>query len=494
MVWLGQLFVSPLLSLCLPTCFLTRLLHEMVWLSQLFVSPLVSFCLRLAWSALCLPTCFLSRLLGWMLSRDGLARSALSLPTCSHLSPTCFLTRLLGRTLSRNGLARSALCLPTCFHLTLSQDGLARSGLCLLICFLFVSPLVSSRACWAGRCHKMVWLGRHLSSRLFSHSLAGLGAVTTWSGSVSSVSPHLFPFVSPLVSSRACWAGCCHETVWLGRLFVSHLFPSVSYLFPHTLAGLDAVTRCSGSVSSLCPHLFAFVSPLVFSLALGWMLSQDGLARSALCLPTCFLTRLLGWMLSQDGLARSALCVPTCAHLSPHLFPHTLAGLSRDGLARSALCLPACFFLSPRLFPHVLAGLDAVTAWSCSVSSLSPHLFPFDAVTRWSGAARSALCLPICFLLSPHLFPHVLAGLDAVTRWSGSVGSLSPLVSICLPTCFLTRLLGWMLSRDGLARSALCLPTCFLLSPHLFPHALAGLDCHEMVWLGQLFVSPLVSI
>ena len=71
--------------------------------------------------------------------------------------------------------------------------------------------------------------------------------------------------------------------------------------------------------------------------------------------------------------------------------------------------------------------------------ALSPGLFP-----------RSALCLPTCFLLSPHMFPHVLAMV-----WLGQL-FVSPLVSICLPTCFLTCLLGWMQSRDGLARSALC--------------------------------------
>ena len=57
------------------------------------------------------------------------------------------------------------------------------------------------------------------------------------------------------------------------------------------------------------------------------MISRDGLAQSPLCLPTCFLTRSLGWMLSRDGLAWSALDPPTFSHLSPHLFPHALAGL-----------------------------------------------------------------------------------------------------------------------------------------------------------------------
>ena len=220
----------------------------------------------------------------------------------------------------------------------LSRDGLAlspglfpRSALCLPTCL-------------------------HLSPRLFSHTLAGLDAVTRWSGSVSPLSPHLFAFVSPLVSSR------CHKIVWLGQPFVA---PLVSICLP----------AC-------------FLTRL-----LGWMLSRDGLARSALCLPTfsfclraCFLTRLLGWMissswsgsvsslsprllshllgwmLSQDGPARSALCLPTC-------FLTRLLGwmLSRDGLAQSALCLPL-FFLSPRWFPHALAGLDAVTRWSDSAA------------------------------------------------------------------------------------------------------------------------------
>ena len=72
---------------------------------------------------------------------------------------------------------------------------------------------------------------------------------------------------------------------------------------------------------------------------------------------------------------------------------------------------------------------------------------------------------------------------------------VSPLVRICLPTCFLTCLLGWTLSRDGLARSALRLPVSSLVSfPPVSSHACWAACCHEMVWLGQLFVSPLVSI
>ena len=277
--------------------------------------------------------------------------------------------RLLGWMLPRDGLARSALYLPTCFH---------------------------------------------LSPCLLSHSLAGLDAATKWSGSVS---------------------------------------PLSLQLFPHSLAGLDAVTRWSGSVSPLSPHLFAFVSPLVSSRLLGWMLSQGGLARSALCLPlvsfclpTCFLTRLLGWMLSRGGLARSSLCLPQVSFCLPTCFLTRLLGwmLSRDGLARSALCLPTCLHLSPHLLPH-----------AC-----------------WAGC-----CHKVVWLGQPFV---------------------SPLVCTCLPTGFLTRLLGWI--RDGLARSALCLPTCLHLSPHLFPHACWAGCCHKVVWLGQLFVfrlfpfvPPLVS-
>ena len=58
--------------------------------------------------------------------------------------------------------------------------------------------------------------------------------------------------------------------------------------------------------SALCPPLVSICLPTWFlTCLLGWMLSRDGLARSALCFPTCFLTRLLGWMLSRDGLARA---------------------------------------------------------------------------------------------------------------------------------------------------------------------------------------------
>ena len=310
--------------------------------------------------------------------------------------------------LSRDGLAlsfglfpRLALCLPTCFH-------------------------------------------RHL----FPDALAGLDAVTRWSGSVSPLSPHLFPFVSPLVSSRACWAG--DGLAW----------------------------------SALCLPT-SFLTRL-----LGWMLSRDGLARSApvicICFPTCFLTRSLGWILSRDGLA---LCLPACFLFSPHLSSlacwagccHEMVWLGQLFVSpRVSFCLPTC--------AHSLAGLDAVTRWSGSVSSLSP---------RWSGLVSP---------LSPHLFAFVSPFVSSHACWAGCchkmvwLGQLfvSPLVSFCLPTCFLARLLGWMLSRDDLSSH---LSPC-LLGWMLSRDGLAGSTfvsplvcicscwagfCHELAWLGQLY-------
>ena len=558
MVWLGQLFVSHLIPFLSPLVFSLACWAgcclEMVSLGQLFVSPLV---------CLCLPTCFLLRLLGWMLSRDGLARSALCFPPLvSFCLPACFLTRLSPHLFTFvSPLVFSLACWAGCCH------EMAWPGQPFVSPLAFVSPLVSSRACWAGCCHELVWLGQLFVSPLVSgccHEMVWLGQ----------------RFVSPLVSicpPTFCWAGCCHEMVWLGQLFFSPLarmclptcfltrllgwmlsrdglsalcLPACFLVSPH----LDAVTRWSVLVSSLSPRLFPFVSPLCWAGCCHEMVWLGQLFVSPLvsfCVPTCFLTRLLAWMLSRDGLARSALCLPTCflTRLARHLFVSPFVSLS------------------PHLFPHALAGLDAVIRWSGSVSSLFPRLFPFvsllDAVTRWSGSVSSLFppaCfltgllgwmlsqdglarLALCFPLVCHLFPHALAGLDAVTRWSGSFSSLSsrlfacvsPLVSLracwagcChemvwlgqlfvslftphlfphvlaglgwlgqlfvspgqfsrgsslsphlfafLPTCFLLRSLGWMLSRDGLARSALCFPACFLLSPRLFPHALAGLD------------------
>ena len=376
---------------CLPACFL----------GQLFVSPL-------------LPTCFLTRLLRWMLSRDALARSALCLPTCCL--PACFLTRLLRWMLSRDVLARSALS-P---HL-----------------FPFVSSLGSSRACWAGCCHEMVWLGQPFVSLLVSiclftwfltRLLGWMLSVTRWSGSVSPLSPHLFPFVSSLGSSRACCAGCCHEMFWLGQPFVPTCFHLSLHLVPHALAGLDAVTRWSGSVSSLSPCLFPRA-----------LTGLDAVMR---------------WSGSVSS-------------LSPHLFPHALAGL--DAVSGSVSSL------SPYLFPHLLGGLarSALCLPACFLVRLLGWILSRD------GLARSALCLPSCFLLSPHLFP----GLDAVTRRSGSVSPLSPHLFAFVSPLVSTRTC-W--SRECLARSALCLPTCFLTRS-------LGACCHEMVWLGQPFVSLLVS-
>ena len=180
-----------------------------------------------------------------------------------------------------------ATCLPTLFTHALGLDADT----------LFVSPLASSclPACFltrrAGRCHEMVW------PNLFLHGLAGLDALTRWSRlalcfhTCLHLSPHLFPhalavtrcsgsvsplcsncpFVFPLFFSRACWAGCCHEMVWFGQ----------------------------------------FVSPLVSSRAC-W----------AGC---CHKTVWLG------GLARLALCLPTCFSLFPHLFSHALAGPCKLG-------------------------------------------------------------------------------------------------------------------------------------------------------------------
>ena len=188
-----------------------------------------------------------------------------------------------------------------------------------------------------------------------------------------------------------------------------------------------------------------------------------------ICLPTCFRTRLLGWMLSRDGLARSALDPPTCLHLSPRLFSHSLA------------------FVSPLVF--------SLACWAgcCHEMAWLGQLFVFPLV--FSLACWGGSCHEMVWLGQPFV---------------------SPLVRICLPACFVTGLLGWMLSRDGLARSALCLPTCFhlmlsrdgrwsgagsSLSSQLFPFVSPPVSfracwagcCHKMGWLGQLFVSPLVS-
>ena len=149
------------------------------------------------------------------------------LPTCSHLSLDLFRHGLAGLDAVTRWSGSVSSLSPRLF-----QDGLA-PALCLPTC-LHLSPL-------------------------FPHALAGLDAVTRWSGSVSSLSPHSFPCFSPHVSSLACWAGCCHEMVSLCQLFVPPLVciclptrwsGSVSSLSPtwfsHSLAGLDAVTRWSG--------------------------------------------------------------------------------------------------------------------------------------------------------------------------------------------------------------------------------------------------------
>ena len=153
-----------------------------------------------------------------------------------------FLPLVSASPLSRCRLARLDLSLPTCLHL---------------------SP---SRACWAGcnvtRCPDLLphattrlpgWAQDGLARsapHLFSHALAGLHVFTRWSGLVSSLSPHVFPFVPLLASSRACRARCCHEMVWLSQVFC--------FLLPHMLAGWSA--GCLPA--SFLTHVW-LVSPLV---------------------------------------------------------------------------------------------------------------------------------------------------------------------------------------------------------------------------------------
>ena len=94
--------------------------------------------------------------------------------------------------------------------------------------FPLVSRLISSRACWAD-----CWDGR------------------------SPLCFRLFAFVFPLVSSLACGSGCCYEMVWIGQLFVPPLVSS------HVLAGAG---RC---------HEMAWLAPLVSAL-----LQESGLPQA----------------------------------------------------------------------------------------------------------------------------------------------------------------------------------------------------------------------
>ena len=169
--------------------------------------------------------------------------------------------------------------------------------------------------------------------RLVSHTLAVLDVVTTWSGSVSPLSPHLFPIVFLLahalagltarVSSRACLAERCHETL--------------------AAAGLDAVARWSGLVSffvGVFPACFHMFSHLFLTCLLGWVLSRGRSSRACL-LPHALAG--LDAVTTWSGAGRCHKIVwlfvslfPSVSPLvsSPCLFPHALA---LDCLARSAL-------------------------------------------------------------------------------------------------------------------------------------------------------------
>ena len=148
--------------------------------------------------------------------------------------------------------------------------------------------------------------------------------------------------VLPLVSSRACWSGCCCEMVRLTQLFVLHTlllrapsrasrvsgsFPKSARsacslpssacalralrVLPHALAGLTAVARWSGSVTSLCLHLppdWLSINGLLDSALC--LCCKAGQRRTAQCLPlspficwTCWLTR-FNWAFSRKAPCR----------------------------------------------------------------------------------------------------------------------------------------------------------------------------------------------
>ena len=235
---------------------------------------------------------------------------------------------------------------------------MAQPAVCLRTCFQFSPPLVSSARLLGGMLSPHFF---HLSPHFFSHALAGLDAVTR----------------SGLGCSSACWAGFCLEMVWLGQLLVSPLassclstcfsrvchwmlglpvarllshacWPWLAWLslsprlFPHALAGLDAVRRWSGSVSSLSP-LASIVSPLV--------------------------------------LARACSAGGSCLHLSPRLFRRALAGLNAV-TRRYGLFIP--------LLPHLLPVV-------------SPHV---SSRACWAGCCHEIirlLCFPT-FCVSPFVF------------------------------------------------------------------------------------------
>ena len=111
------------------------------------------------------------------------------------------------------------------------------------------------------------------------------------------------------------------------------------------------------------------------------------LARSAFCLPTCFLTRLLGWMLTRDGLDWFALCLPTCFQLSPHLFSHALAGLG----AVTRFSGPHLFLLTTALATPGILGV--VGGWfPCLVFWLRPPQVCHALFPGFGGGVRFYCC------------------------------------------------------------------------------------------------------
>ena len=284
---------------------------------------------------------------------------------------TCFLTRLLGR--------------------MQSQDGLARSVVCPLIC-----------------CDKMVWLGQlacfHLSPHVFSNALAGQDAVTRWSGSVGCLSSHLlsqdglarsarlFPFVSARVFNSACWAGGCHEMVWLGRLFVLSFVPICRHTcFLTRLLGWmlsQDVTRWSGSVGCLSSHLFPFVASLLV-----WMLSRDGLLLThemsgsvSSCLPTSLVSS-RSWRFVPLSSARSTRVDTRPCALSLRLFPQ---------FARSARSLPLA---RPPRAPSPSRAFCALRFPCVSSAHVSSRCcLPLSPVIFWLIRFNRAFCTkaPCC--------------------------------------------------------------------------------------------------
>ena len=339
---------------------------------------------------------------------------------------------------------------------------------------LHLSPIVSPHVCL---CWMMCLPSRCLVSPLspnVSHCLPALCACVGWCVRLPEVlSPLLY--VSPL--SRL--PTCVPVMVCLPSL-VSSCLPLSAIVSPHMCACVGWCVRLPEVLSPLVSHwLPTMVCPpsprSCFPVSAFYCLP---------CLPSCFFFR-LGWCVRLLGVLSPLVshCFPFSPIVSSHVCLCWMVCPPSRGLVSHCLPLsPSHVCLCWMVYPLPRASCLRLQVGHCL--PLSPHVCLCWMVcppSRWSCLRLVSHCLPYmcacvgclvsplalssafprsCLLLSPIVSPHVC--LCWMVRRLPEV--LSPLVSHCLPSCFLC-----VADLEVCPHCSHCLPFLSPLSPSLSP-------------------------